>query len=219
MASRIVAWVMVVVLVLGATGRAWAEDPTGQPVAPQGYEGQPQPVPPPPGQPGQPAAPMQPGQVVVVEQGGYGYGYAQPGHGQPGYGYADPREMQYRTMRKHVWLAILLDAVLPGAGNIYVGEIMYSVITWAGLVAGMTIMIQAIEETTTSDFGTSSEPDNELLGLGLMLFLGSYIFGVVTAGMNAASHNAEVRASLGLHAAITPARDFTGATLSLAAAF
>jgi hypothetical protein len=185
-----------------------AQPPPGEPaVPPPGYGQQP---PPPPGY----GQPPQAGGVVVVEQGSYGYGLQQ----QP-YGYADPREVQYLQSRKSVFLAVLFDALLPGLGNIYADAILYSVITWVGLIAGMTMIINGVNDGIVDDGTASSMPDDDLLIFGSFLILGSYTFGCISAGFNAASYNADLRVQLGLHAAVTPTPDRAGATIQLGATF
>jgi len=145
-------------------------------------------------------------------QPGYGQpGYGQPGYAQPGYGYGydmQMREMRYHSESKSVALAVILDLVLPGVGNIYADAFLYSVVTWAGLIGGIYLMTAGI-----------ADDSGAMLTTGALLFPGAYIFGIVTAGMNASSYNADLRVQLGLQAAFAPTPDRHGGVFALRASF
>ena len=76
---------------------------------------------------------------------------------------------------------------------------------------------------TGDDSNSSTSPSARrrgvLIGVGALVFFGSYLFGVVTAGMNAASYNEGLRMQLGLPVALAPTPDGEGALLQTRAIF
>jgi hypothetical protein len=80
-------------------------------------------------------------QVVVVPQ------YGQPQYGAPqvapDYYY---RWQMYEMSAKSVALAVVLDAIVPGVGNIYAGNFLNAAITWGAFAVGFTLMIQGFED-------------------------------------------------------------------------
>ena len=170
---------------------------------PQAQAGQPVPIPAPAPQPT--PAPAN-GQLVIVEQPTYGPPAAAPGY-QPNANPALDREEIYRRARKRVWLAVMLDAIVPGVGNIYADAFPYSLVTWGALLGGIVLFVA----------GTGGDSENAWISLGGgLLIIGGYLFGVITAGINAADYNAELEEQLGLTAWLAPTPDGAGGAGGLA---
>jgi hypothetical protein len=137
----------------------------------------------------------------------------------PGPGRADPPSQppiptaqavaMYENGQKILPLALVMEFVVPGAGNLYAERYWRSGITFVGTVAGAISFLQGMNlQLAAQDRGQRSATGQTLMLTGIVTFLGSRIFGLVSSGFSIRDHNRELKKKLGLSpsfsAALTP---------------
>jgi hypothetical protein len=111
-------------------------------------------------------------------------------------------QREYEAQKKNAWAAFGLELVLPGLGNVYVGEREEALLEWFGLLVGTLFLLDGRGVTCGSVFvGAGCPTSASKTGIGIVLITGSWLFGVTTAPLNAERNNAALRARLGLDAA------------------
>jgi len=152
-----------------------------------------------PAQPAQPAPPVQPLDPYTAPP--PSYGSPPPGYG-PGYPSPAQSFMMYESQRKNIGLALVLEFFVPGLGSLYGDHAVGSLITWALMIAGISMLVYGISQLVkdTDRIGESRNSSAGTFGLtaGLALILGGRIYGFVDSYMSTDEYNKKLRQRMGL---------------------
>ena len=130
---------------------------------------------------------------------GYAPGFAPYPPPGPYYGNGQSPVLLYEALKKSEWLAAAIELFIPGVGSIYADHVAGAIVTWATILTGTVLIFWWIRDLQTDQDGwTVGSGDPALLYLGLGLFLGGHIYGLVDAYTSARAFNRDLRARLGL---------------------
>lgn len=92
-------------------------------------------------------------------------------------------------VRKEPVVACALSIFLPGAGQLYNGEVAKGVIMFGAFIIGASLMMAALtEEIVDWNYEKESHPD---LALGTLILLGAWLWSVIDAPISASRINRE----------------------------
>lgn len=113
-------------------------------------------------------------------------------------------QAEYEAQRKNPLTAFALELVLPGMGNVYVGEREEALLEWFGLITGLLFLLDGRGVTCGRlSLAAACATSDAKTVVGIVLLSGSWLFGVTTAPLNASRANAALRARLGLDAPLS----------------
>jgi len=105
----------------------------------------------------------------------------------------------YEAQKKNPWAALAFEALLPGLGNHYAGELDDALLTWTGLLIGSAFWLKGTG--TLCDWVADRQdcrPNDVEVIMGWTFLVGSRLFGLSGAPLNVVRNNRALRTRLGI---------------------
>jgi len=134
-----------------------------------------------------------------------------PSYGAPPPGYGTvtmpPQNafLMYDAQRRNAGLAILIELFVPGLGSLYGDHGVGALITWGLMIGGIALVIvgatnsvDSIDRQGHDNTGAGTE-----IGIGIAMFLGGRVYGLVDSYLSTEEYNRKLRQKLGLPAGLS----------------